>query len=95
MSPCPASAATRAASGSTPSRRTSMSATASACGVRSTSSRQRERMVGSTSCTDGAQSSHTVRGEGSSTPFSRALAAASVRRWAASTRITDQRPPVG
>ncbi len=72
-----------------------MSATASAAGVRSTSSRERDRMVGSTSWTEGAQSSQTVRGDGSSTALSSALAAASVSRWAASIMITDQRPPVG
>ncbi len=75
--------------------RVSISATASTGGVRSTSNRQRERIVGTTSSTVGAHSTHTVRGAGSSMLFSNASAACSVSRSASSTTITCQRPWVG
>ena len=81
--------------GSTPSRRTRTSATASVGGVRSDRWRQRERIVGSTSSTAGAHSSQTVCGVGSSIALSRALPAGSVSRSASSTTMTCHRPPEG
>ena len=66
------------AAGSTPSRRASTSATAADGGVRSVTSRHRDRIVVTRSSADGAHSSHTVRGGGSSIALSRALAPA---RW--------------
>ncbi len=88
MWPWLARAAYDARSGETPSRRTRNPATSSADGVASTTSRARERMVGSTSSTVGAQSSQTVRSVGSSTALSSALAAWSVSRSASSTIMT-------
>ena len=73
----------------------STSATAAVGGVRSDRWRQRDRTVGSTSSTAGAQSSQTVRGVGSSIAFSSALPAWSVSRSASSTTMTCQRPPAG
>ena len=72
-----------------------MSATASTGGVRRARWRQRERMVGRTSSREGAHSSHTVRGAGSSTAFSSTLPAPSVSRSASSRTITCQRPSAG
>ena len=70
---------------------------ASAGGVRSETSRQRDRIVGSTSsgCSDGTHSSTTVRGGGSSTIFNSAFAACSVSRSASSSRITCHLPSTG
>ena len=95
MCPCAARAANPASSGSTPSLLVSMSATAATGGVRSTSSRHRDRIVGTTSSTVGAHSTQTVRGAGSSMLFSNASAACSVNRSASSTTITCHRPWVG
>ena len=72
-----------------------MSATASTDGVRRFRWRQRERIVGRTSSTEGAHSSQTVRGAGSSTAFRTALADFSFSRSASSTRMTCQRPFAG
>ena len=69
--------------------------TSSTDGVASTTSRVRDRIVGSTSSTVGAQSSQTVRSVGSSIALSSALAAWSVSRSASSTTITCQRRPTG
>ena len=69
--------------------------TSSAEGVASTTRRVRERIVGSTSSTVGAHSSHTVRSVGSSIALSSALAAWSVSRSASSTTITCHRRPTG
>lgn len=69
-----------------------MSATASTDGVSSPTCRHRDRMVGSTSSSEGAHSSHTVLGAGSSTAFNTAFADFSFNRSASSTRITCQRP---
>ena len=66
-----------------------------ASGVASVTSRQRERIVGSTSSTVGAHSSQTVRAVGSSMALSSALQACSVSRSASSTIITCQRRPTG
>lgn len=52
-------------------------------------------MVGSTSSSEGAHSSHTVLGAGSSTAFNTAFADFSFNRSASSTRITCQRPVAG
>ena len=95
MWPCAARAANHAIPGSTPSRRTSTSATAAVGGVRSDRCRQRDRTVGRTSSTAGAHSSHTVCGVGSSIALSSALPAWSVSRSASSTTITCQRPRAG
>ena len=57
--------------------------------------RQRERIVGSTSCKVGAQRSQTVRAPGSSIAFKSALAADSVRRSASSITTTRQLPMLG
>lgn len=95
MWPCVARAAFAAAAGSTPSLRTSRSATACTDGVPRVRCRQRERMVGSTSSSEGAHSSHTVLGAGSSTAFSRTLPAPSVSRSASSRTMTCQRPTAG
>ena len=95
MCPCAARAAKPAIPGSTPSRRTRTSATAALDGVRSDRCRHRDRMVGSTSSTDGAQSSHTVRGVGSSIALSRTLLVRSASRSASSTTRTCHRPPDG
>lgn len=81
--------------GAMPSRRTSASTTASVPGVRRVTRRQRERIVTSRSSAVGVHSSHTVRGEGSSTAFSSALEAASVARSASSNSTIRNRPPVG
>ncbi len=72
-----------------------MSATASTEGVLRFRWRQRERMVGRTSSREGAQSSQTVRGAGSSTAFRTALADFSFSRSASSTRMICQRPFAG
>ena len=64
-------------------------------GVRSVTSRHRDRMVVTSSSAEGAQSSQTVRGAGSSIALSRAFAACSVARSASSKTTTSQRPPVG
>ncbi len=95
MWPWVARAAAAATSGSMPSRRTSMSATAWTDGVRRFRWRQRERIVGRTSSTEGAHSSQTVRGAGSSTAFRTALADFSFSRSASSTRMICQRPFAG
>ena len=70
-------------------------ATASYGGIRSVTRRHRDRTVGSRSSDDGAQSSHTPRGGGSSSAFSNALSACSVNRSASSMTVTCQRPRVG
>ncbi len=80
---------------STPSRRWSSSATASAGGVRSRTCRERERMVMTTSSSDGAHRIHTVRATGSSIALSRASAARSVRRSASSMMMTRHGPTDG
>ena len=94
MWPCAARAAASARSGSTPSR-ASTSATAADGGVRNVTSRHRDRIVVTSSSADGAHSSQTVRGAGSSIALSRALAACSVARSASSNTTTCQRPPDG
>ena len=80
-----------------PSRRTSTSAIAAADGVRSASTRQRERMVTDTSSgwVDGAQSRKTVCGGGSSTALSNAFDAPSVSRSASSISTIWKRPVAG
>ena len=70
-------------------------ATSAAVGVVRVTSRQRERMVGSTSSTVGAQSIQTVRSVGSSIALSSALQAWSVSRSASSTIRICQRRPTG
>ena len=95
MCPWAALAAASARRGSIPSRRASRPATASDGGVRSTISLHRDRIVGGRSSADGAHSSHTVRGAGSSMALSSAFAAASVARSASSNSTTCQRPPAG
>ena len=80
---------------STPSRRWSSSATASAGGVRRRTWRDRERIVMTTSSSEGAQRIQTVRGTGSSIALSRASAARSVRRSASSTMMTRHGPTEG
>ena len=72
-----------------------MSATASDGGTRSVITRQRDLIVVTRSSALGEQSSHTVRGAGSSIALSSALAAASVHRSASSNSTTCQRPPDG
>src|SRR3954454_2162615 len=80
-----------------PSRRISTSATASADGWRSGTTRHRDRIVTemSSGCVDGVQSRNTVRGGGSSMALSSALAACSVSRSASSITTACQRPPEG
>jgi adenylate cyclase len=70
-----------------PSRFASTPAMAGTAGVRSATTRHRDRMVIGTSSwwSDGAQSRNTVRGGGSSTALSSALAAPSVNRSASVT----------
>jgi adenylate cyclase len=77
-----------------PSRRARTSATASIDGVRSATTRQRDRMVTGTSsgCSEGAQSRKTVRGGGSSSILSTVLDACSVIRSASSITMICQRP---
>ena len=58
-------------------------------------SRQRDRIVGSTSSTVGAHSIQTVRSVGSSIALSSALQACSVSRSASSTIMICQRRPTG
>ena len=70
-------------------------ATASDGGTRSVITRQRDLIVVTRSSADGAHSSQTVRGAGSSIALSSALAAASVHRSASSNSTTRQRPPDG
>lgn len=95
MSPWAARAASSATSWGTPSRVTRTFATASVEGVPSVTTRQRERIVMIMSSGEGAHSSHTVRGGGSSMALSSALAAASVTRSASSNSTIRQRPSVG
>ncbi len=95
MWPWLARAAYDAVSTPSPSVRTRKSVTSSTDGVASTTSLVRDRIVGSTSSTVGAHSSHTVRSVGSSIALSSALAAWSVSRSASSTIITCQRLPTG
>ncbi len=78
-----------------PSRSASTAATASDGGTRSVTTRQRDLIVVTRSSADGAHSSQTVRGAGSSIALSSALAAASVHRSASSNSTTRQRPPDG
>ena len=78
-----------------PSRSVSTLATASDDGTTSVTIRQRDLIVGTRSSAEGAQSSQTVCGAGSSIALSRALAACSVHRSASSNRTICQRPPVG
>jgi len=87
-----ARAATTADAGSTPSRRTSRSATASTGGIRRVTPRHRERIVTTTSSGDGAHSSHTVCGGGSSMDFRSTLEVRSTIRSASSTMTTRHRP---
>ncbi len=94
MWPCAALAAASARSSLTPSR-TSAAVTAAVAGIRSVTSRQRDLIVVGRSSADGAQSSQTVRGAGSSMALSSALAACSVARSASSNRITRQPPSTG
>ena len=95
MWPWLARAAYDAVSTPRPSVRTRKSVTSSTEGVASTTSRVRDRIVGRTSSTVGAHSSHTVRSVGSSIALRRAFAAWSVSRSASSTTITCQRLPTG
>ena len=92
---CAALAANDATAGSTPSRRTSSAATSATGGTRRPTCRQRERIVTSTSSAEGAQSSHTVRGGGSSIALSSRLPLVSLSRSASSTTMTRQRPSEG
>ena len=91
MWPWLARAAYDASDSATPCRRTRKSATSGAVGVASETSRQRLRIVGSTSSTVGAHSTHTVRSAGSSTALSTALPEESLKRSASSTTITCHR----
>ena len=75
--------------------RSSTAATASVGGVRRVTRRQRDLIVVGRSSAYGAQSSQTVRGDGSSIAFSSAFAACSVARSASSKRTTRQRPLTG
>ena len=93
--PCAARAAASAAAGSIPSRVISTLATAADAGTTSVTTRHRDLIVGTRSSADGAHSSHTVRGVGSSMALSNALAACSVHRSASSNTTTCQRPPAG
>ena len=91
--PCETRAAKSAITGAILSRLIRTSVTAARDGVRSCRWRQRERMVGRTSCRVGAQSNQTVRVPGSSIALRSALAADSVRRSASSITTTRQ-PPI-
>ncbi len=95
MWPWLARAAYDASESGTPSLRARNAATSAVLGVARVTSRQRERMVGSTSSTVGAQSIQTVRSVGSSMALSSALQAWSVSRSASSTISTCQRRPTG
>ena len=95
MWPWAARAANDASAGSTPSRRTSASATSRVVGVRSRTCRVRDTIVGSTSSGVGAHRIHTVRGLGSSSDLSSALPETSLSRSASSTISTFQRPMIG
>ena len=82
-----------------PSRAASTWATAADGGTRSVTTRQRDLIVVTRSSADGAHSSQTVRGAGSSIALSSALAACSVHRSASSNSTTlpaaarSARPP--
>ena len=93
MWPCETRAAKSAMTGEMPSLFCSTRATASVDGVTSCRWRQRERIVGSTSCRVGAHKSQTVRLPGSSIAFSNAFAADSVKR-SASSMTTTRQPPI-
>ena len=95
MCPCEAAAAQAASPGLTPWRCWRTRATASARGTPRVTTRQRLRMVGSRSSTNGAHSTQMVCGGGSSTSFSSMAAATSRSRSASSTTTTTQRPRVG
>jgi len=95
MWPCEARAANAATAGSTARRSRSIVATACTDGVRSDTTRQRDRIVTGTSSTVGAHSIQTVRSAGSSTDLSRASAAFSVSRSASSTTRIWCRPRTG
>ncbi len=95
MCPWAALAANSAIAGGTFSRVASTWATAAVGGVTSVTNRQRDLMVIIMSSGDGAQSSQTVFGGGSSIALSSALEAPSVARSASSNSTTRQRPSVG
>ncbi len=98
MCPWLARAANAATLSATPSRSTRNRATSSAVGVASDTLRQRDRIVGSTSSTVGAHSTHTVFGVGSSIALRSVLPVrptASPRRSASSMIITWKRRSTG
>ena len=95
MCPWLARAAYDASDSGTPSARTRNPATSAVVGVARVTSRQRERMVGRTSSTVGAQSIQTVRAVGSSIALSSALQACSVSRSASSMMMTWLPWPTG
>ncbi len=98
MWPWLARAANAATDSETPSRCTRKRVTSAVVGVASETLRHRDRIVGSTSSTVGAHSSHTVLGVGSSIALSSVLPVrplASPSRSASSMIITCQRRSTG